>query len=66
MVEMERRDGLGCILKIERTEFIAWLSGEVQGGTRDNYEAPSLDSWETGTVIHKAKENGRESLFGGL
>ena len=58
------RDGLGCILKVERREFIAWLHRVVKERIRDGYKAPHLGSWGTGSVIHKVKDNGSENLFG--
>lgn len=66
MVEMERRDELGCILKIESAEFSAWLTIVVKERTRDGYEFPSLGRLETGSVIYKVKENGKKNLFGRL
>lgn len=58
LVEMEKRDGLGCISKTEKTKCVSFLSRVVKERIRDEYEAPHLGSLETGSVTHKVKWEG--------
>lgn len=62
MVEMERRDGPGCILKIERTEFIAWHNKMVKGRTRHDYEAPGVAAYRLEVSFTKSKKMGGRIL----
>lgn len=56
MVKMERRDAPGCILKTERTEFIAWHNKVVKGRTRHDYEAPGVAAYRLEVSFTKSKE----------
>lgn len=58
MVEMERRNGPRFILKIERTEFIAWHNKVFKRRTRDDYEAPSVAAHRLEVSFTKSKKMG--------